>query len=126
MSERRVVLVVEDDNDLTRLIKLRFNAQSDFEVLGEARTAEDAVVLAEAITPDLVVLDHRLASELTGMNASAQLKDAAPGCRILLFSASEELREEAMRNPHVDGFVLKTDVGRLVDRAREVLAAASG
>lgn len=125
MSGPRSVLVVEDDPDLTRLIKLKFNSTADFAVGGEARNAEDAVVLAEAIAPDLVILDNRLDGEVTGMTASALLKTAAPHCRILLFSASEELREEAIGNPHIDGFILKTDVRRLVDRAREVLSSAS-
>ena len=121
MTGRRVLLVVEDDADLRRLVKLNFNPQPDFAVEGEAANADDAIALAKIVAPDLIVLDNRLEGNMTGLAASALLKRAAPGCRIILFSASEELREEAIANEDIDAFVMKTDIGSLVARARDVL-----
>lgn len=116
-----MLLVVEDDPDISRLVKAKFNPQPDFIVEGEATNAADAIVLARMIAPDLIVLDNRLDGEMTGMAAAAPLKEAAPGCRIILFSASEELREAALGSVDIDAFVMKTDVRVLVARAREVL-----
>lgn len=121
MSYRRVLLVVEDDPDIRRLVMAKFSPQPDFIVEGEATNASDAIVLAGSIGPDLIVLDNRLEGEMSGMAAAALLREAAPGCRIILFSASEELREAALSSGDIDAFVMKTDVRTLVDRARDVL-----
>lgn len=126
MTARRVLLVVEDDPDLRQLVKLKFNPQPDFAVEGEAANADDAIALAKTVAPDLIVLDNRLEGQKTGLAVSALLKKAAPGCRIILFSASEELREEAMASDYIDAFVMKTDIRILVARAREVLPSAEG
>lgn len=121
MTPRRVLLVVEDDPDIAFLLKIKFNPQPDFAVEGEATNAADAIGLAQALSPDLILLDNGLDGPMTGLAASPLLKEAAPGCRIILYSASEEIREEAMGNSSIDAFVLKTEVPNLVDRAREVL-----
>lgn len=124
MSARRVLLVVENDVDLSNLVKLTFKTHPDFIVDGHASSATTAIERAGTIAPDLIVLDHFLDGDQTGLDVARQLKEVAPGCRIILFSASEQPREAAMDSPYVDAFVLKTNVGSLVARARQVLGSA--
>ena len=71
MAKARI-MVVEDEAlvalDLTA--KLR---QLDYEVPGGAFTGEEAVQQAEALLPDLVLMDIRLAGEMDGVEAAQQI-----------------------------------------------------
>jgi len=117
----KVLLVVEDDPDIRMLVRFNFASEPDFEIDGEAATAEAAITIAAATRPDLVVLDYKLEGEMTGLQAAPMLKVAAPHAVILLFSASEELRVPAKDEPTIDAFVLKTEITKLVSVARKLL-----
>ena len=116
-----VLLVVEDDLDIRHLVRLTFAADPAFELDGQASDARTAVDLAAAAHPDLIVLDHRLEGDLTGLDAAEQLKKVNPGGVIILFSASEELRPRALDSPWIDAFVLKTELHTLVPLAKKIL-----
>lgn len=117
----KVLLVVEDEPDLQLLIRYSFGRDPDFELDGQTSTAADAITLARKHQPNLIVLDHQLDDQMTGLEAAPLLKKAAPEAVIIMFTASEEVRIPALESPSIDGFVLKTDIGRLVPMARELL-----
>lgn len=71
--------------------------------------------------PDLIVLDHKLDGDINGLEGAALLKQASPKAKIILFSASEELRIPAAGSPHVDAFLIKTQLERLIPLGRELL-----
>lgn len=119
----RVLMVVEDDPDIRILVQVNFRGDPSFSINGECSTAEEALELAEQSQPDLIVLDHKLEGEMTGLEAAPLLKERAPRSKIILFSASEELREPAHDEPAVDAFLLKTNIDRLVGLARKILDA---
>ena len=117
----KVMMVVEDDPDIRMLVRLRFRFDTDFDLEGEAADIPTAVVFATASHPDLIILDHRLEGDLTGLEGAPLLKQAAPDSKIVLFSASEELRIPAAESSAIDAFLLKTEIERLVSLSREVL-----
>ena len=51
------VVVAEDDDQLAELITSLLHEDARFEVVGRARTGDEAVELAGAHRPDLVVMD---------------------------------------------------------------------
>ncbi len=57
--------------------------------MGEAATLADAIALAEALQPDLIVVDGRLPEG--GLEAIAPLQRAAAGARIAVIAALGEL-----------------------------------
>lgn len=116
-----VLLVVDDESDIRLLVRFQFGGDPDFEVDGEATDIETALDAATLHQPDLIVLDHRLDGDVTGLDAAPQLKMIAPACVIILFSASEELRRPATDSPAIDAFLLKTDIDRLVPLARRLV-----
>ena len=120
----RVLMVVEDDPDLRLLVRVMFANAPDFEVDGEAADAATAIDLARINKPDLVIHDHKLNGTMTGLEAAPQIKADVPSCSIILFSASEEMREAAMDSPAIDAFLIKTDIAKLVPLARQLVAAA--
>jgi DNA-binding response OmpR family regulator len=70
------VLIVEDDLMLADFAE-EILAEHGYEVSGIARTVTDAVALARRTSPDLVILDLRLADGGLGTEVAAQL--SAPG-----------------------------------------------
>jgi DNA-binding NtrC family response regulator len=117
----KAVVVVEDDEDVRDLIAAAFSLDSRFTVAGVSATAEDALEMAQKNNADLIVLDHGLAGELTGLQAAPAFKHVVPQSKVILFTAHEELREAAASEPAVDSFVLKTDAEALVSVAEQTL-----
>jgi len=114
------VLVIEDDPDVQLLIETVFSLDSRFSVVGVAAAAEDGLGMAGTTEPDVIVLDHGLAGDLTGLKAAPMLKAVAPQVKIILFTAHEELRGPAEQEPAIDAYVLKTDSVRLLPEAQQL------
>jgi DNA-binding NarL/FixJ family response regulator len=123
------VLIV-DDHPLTRDALGRLLAAHGFEVAGEAGGGEDAVELARELAPDLVLLDLSMPG-LGGLEALPRLREAAPGCEVVVLTASEneESLLAAVRSGAA-GYVLKSEPPeRIVEFLRGVVrgeAALSG
>jgi DNA-binding NarL/FixJ family response regulator len=114
------VVIVEDDPDIQSLIATIFSMDPRFEVVGLAESAEDALVIARATRPEIIVLDDRLSGALTGVVAVPQFKQAAPGAKIILFTAHADLQARVVSQPDIDAFLLKTDTGELLPLAQQL------
>src|SRR5579884_1834278 len=71
------VLVVDDYEVVRRGVCIILNEQHDFEVIGQAATASDALALARQLRPDIVLLDIFL-GEGNGLDFAQQLLRACP------------------------------------------------
>jgi DNA-binding NarL/FixJ family response regulator len=89
------VLVVDDHPVILRLLRTVLGAHAAIEIVGEACDGREAVALAGRLEPDVVVIDLSL-PELDGLEACAAIRTALPACRIVVFSASEASRSEAV------------------------------
>jgi DNA-binding NarL/FixJ family response regulator len=106
MSER--VLVV-DDHPLTRDALASLLTQGGFDVVGEAADGAQALQLAHDLQPDLVLLDLSMPG-LDGLAALPRLRTAAPGCEVVVLTASgtEENLLAAIR-AGAAGYLLKSE-----------------
>lgn len=121
MTEKvTVLLVVEDDADVRLLVQVTLARDPRIEINGEASSAEEAIRLCHDQTPGLIILDHMLEGKMSGLEAAPRLKAAAPGAKILLFSALE-LTKEAKAEPAVDAFLLKTHFKDLLRTCQEMV-----
>ena len=84
-SPRACVLLVEDDFLVGMEMETGLQ-EAGYEVAGVAATAEEAVELARARRPAVVVMDIRLASERDGVEAAIEIFEAF-GIRSLFASA---------------------------------------
>ena len=81
----RRVLVVEDEFFLAVQIE-EWLLEDGFEVVDVVHTAEEAIAVAEAERPDLVIMDIRLASETDGIAAALEILDRT-GIRCIFATA---------------------------------------
>jgi DNA-binding NarL/FixJ family response regulator len=105
------ILVVEDFELARRFITTTLAKEPKFTVVGEVSDGLTAVVRAEELQPDLVLLDIGLPS-LNGIEAAKRIRKAAPRTKILFISqqSSPELVQAALAVGG-SGYVLKSDAG---------------
>ena len=102
------VLVV-DDHPLTREALAALLRSHGFELAGIAADGEEAIAAAAETQPDLVLLDL-LMPGLDGLSALPRLREVAPGCEVVVLTASgtEENLLAAIRGGAA-GYLLKTE-----------------
>ncbi|HEX9775994.1 MAG TPA: response regulator transcription factor [Actinomycetota bacterium] len=120
----KVLAVVEDDPDMTELIRFTLRSDHRFELDGTAATAAEAIMRARMGQPDLIILDHFILGDVNGLEAAPRLKEVAPGAKVLLFS-SHDLTAEASMEPAIDAFLPKSRLPDLLPTARALLGLAS-
>jgi two-component system nitrate/nitrite response regulator NarL len=102
-------LLVVDDHTLFRrgLIAL-LQQYPDLQVVGEAADAGEAQRRAEALQPDVVLLDNHLPG-VRGVDALPGLKEAVPGAKVLMLTVSEDEQDlAAALQGGAQGYLLKT------------------
>jgi DNA-binding NarL/FixJ family response regulator len=85
------VLLAEDHAVVREATAEVVDHQPDMRVVGQAGTGEEAVALAKALQPDVVVMDIAM-PRLNGLEATRQITAECPGCRVLVLTAREEER----------------------------------
>ena len=114
----QVKILIADDHALVR-DGLRVNLEADgrFVVVGDAVNGRDAVGKAEALRPDVVVMDISM-PELNGIDATRLISQRLPQARIIVISMhnSSELCYRAMQ-AGARGYILKESAGEEVVKA---------
>jgi two-component system, response regulator PdtaR len=88
-------VVIAEDEALIRLDVKEMLEESGYQVVGEAADGQQAIDLAEALRPDLVILDVKMPS-LDGISAAEQIVANATAPVIMLTAFSQrELVERA-------------------------------
>lgn len=119
-SGRNDLVMVEDDPDYRLLIRVAIGVDPRFEMSGEAPSVETGIELAREAHPRLIILDHDLEGRMVGLSAAPKLKAAAPEAKILLFTAYD-LEAEARREPAIDAYLRKDEIGKLLPTAQRLL-----
>lgn len=83
------VLVVDDNATLRRLVCLRLGVERDLEVIGEAGNGAVAVELAEALRPDVVLLDLSM-PVMDGLEALPPLRERLPEAHLIVLSGFDQ------------------------------------
>lgn len=118
MSTIRVLVV--DDHALFRegMVGI-LNAQPDIQVVGEASDGLEALVMARALRPNVILMDITMPG-VDGVEATRQIKGELPATRIVMLTVRDEDDKlfEAIRSG-ADGYLLKTiRAGQLLEMIR--------
>jgi DNA-binding NarL/FixJ family response regulator len=101
-------LLIVDDHILFREgLAAIIRPERDFEIIGLAGTVKEAVEMAAAAQPDMVLMDFTL-PDGTGAEATRQILETHPKCKIIFLTMSEEDEDllEAIRSG-AKGYLLK-------------------
>lgn len=122
-TKQRILLV--DDHEVVRLgLKALLDRHPNFEVIGEASTAREAVELVESLHPDVIVMDIRLPGG-SGIEACQEISDKHPESKVIMLTsyAEDEMLFSAIR-AGAAGYVLKQIGGE--DLVRAIQAVGRG
>jgi two-component system LytT family response regulator len=116
------VLIVDDEKPAREVLKTYLGAMAGVEIAGEAESGKQAIAAAEALRPDLVLLDVQM-SGMDGIEAAGALP---PGTGVIFVTAYDTYAIKAFEL-HAFDYILKPVMrDRLesaVKRAGELIAA---
>jgi DNA-binding NarL/FixJ family response regulator len=123
----KISTLLADDHTLIRQgLRILLEAHDDIVVVGEAQDGCQAVELAKALRPDVVVMDIAMPL-LNGLEATRQILGALPTTRVLILSAhSDDEYVERVMESGAAGYLLKhSSLTQLVDVIRMTNAGMS-
>ena len=102
-----VRLLIADDHEVVRKgLVMVLSLEPGFQVVGEASDGDQAVELARALMPDIVLLDLKM-PRLNGDAAAVQVREHCPAARVMLLSGAEIDEQVLDSLDVVDGYVPK-------------------
>jgi two-component system nitrate/nitrite response regulator NarL len=102
------VLVVDDHTLFRRGLIALLAGDARFDIVAQAGDANEAHRCAAATQPDVILLDNHMPG-VTGVEALAGFRDAAPAARVLMLTVSEDERDlAAALRGGACGYLLKT------------------
>lgn len=117
------VLLADDHPVVLAGVKALVEANSRFEVVGEASDGRAAVQMTTRLKPDILILDISM-PELNGLKVAELLATACPTCRILILTVHEDrgyVRQ--LLGLGVCGYLLKRSAAAELIRALDAIAA---
>ncbi|HVN56212.1 MAG TPA: response regulator transcription factor [Anaerolineaceae bacterium] len=120
MSKQRILLV--DDHEVVRLgLKALLEHNTQFEVVGEASNAREAVEQVSRSNPDVVLMDIRLPGA-SGIEATEEITRRFPDTRVVMLTsyAEDEMLFSAIR-AGASGYILKQIGGEDLIKALEAV-----
>ena len=111
------LLLVDYQQAVRRGLKMRLALEEDLEVVGEAGDATEAILLARALRPDVIVMDVEMPG-VSGTGTTERLRAVAPRSAVVIFTLRDDAAtQEQARTAGAAAFVAK-------HRTEETLLAA--
>ena len=121
-SVKQITVLLAEDHQIVREgLRKILEVEGDIEVVGEASTGRQAVLLVKKLLPAVVVMDIAMPL-LNGIEATRQILGAAPETKVIILSAhSDDAYIEKAMAMGASGFLIKqTSAHVLSDAIREI------
>lgn len=106
------ILLVDDSPHFLRAAREFLHLQQTFTVAGSATEGPDALIQAQQLQPDLILLDLNLGTQ-SGLELIPLFRTLMPGTKIIvLTSMDDEAYRTAALQAGADAFVRKTEMAR--------------
>jgi len=100
------VLLVDDHQVVREGLRRILEMDKDIEVIGEARSGEEAITKASATTPDVIVMDLKMPG-IDGIKATEEIKKRVPDTNVLILTLyAEDFVRQAVE-AGASGYLLK-------------------
>jgi DNA-binding NarL/FixJ family response regulator len=104
------LLLVDDQAQVRRGLRMNIALQPDLEVVGEAENGANAVSKAVALQPDVVVMDIEMPG-MDGLTAARSLRSLLPGCAVVFLTLHDDEALKARARAMGAEFVGKHEPG---------------
>jgi two-component system, NarL family, nitrate/nitrite response regulator NarL len=117
------VLIADDHPLFVQALEAILTTDSRIQVVGAARDGREAVDLALALTPDVVLMDISM-PVLDGIEATRELSDSSrPMCVLMLTGSSSNADVDRAREAGAAGYVTKDRIA--LELIETIVAAAT-
>ncbi|MGH9280792.1 MAG: EAL domain-containing protein [Acidimicrobiales bacterium] len=104
---RRRILIVDDDRSIRYLLRLVFEADDNYEVVGEAADGREAIALARHLRPNLILLDLAMPG-MGGLEALPLIEAVVPEAKVVVLTGLEQPTvADIARRRGAAGFLVK-------------------
>lgn len=123
MPNRRISIIVVDDNDMTRTLLRGILRGETYNVIGEARNGVLAVEMTNRLKPDIVCLDV-IMPEKDGVAALSEIKLARPATEVVMITGNADSKTvQASIQNGASGFIIKPfNSARVLDVMNKIAA----
>ena len=107
--DKKRILLIDDDELITMSLEMIISAEEDFQVVGKGNSGKEAVKLYDELTPDILLMDIRMA-DMNGLEAAEVILEKHPDATILFLTtfSDDEYIVKALKLG-VKGYLLKQD-----------------
>ena len=123
------VLIVENEDLFRDMLRLTLDGRDEFDIVGAVGDGRSAVLLAQDLEFDVVLMDIDLGAGPSGIEAGIEIKELHPEVGIVLLSMHREKEALASLPDHVANgwsYLLKQSVANVEALSRAVDGAAAG
>lgn len=125
-SERIRVMLVDDERDVRLGLRMLLGLEADLNVVGEAEDGVSALLLAQQLLPDVVVMDVHMPL-MDGIQTTRALRSALPESNVVLLTLfdGEQIRFNGLA-AGASAYVSKTaELQPLLDAVRNAAAKSN-
>ncbi|MDJ0631724.1 MAG: response regulator transcription factor [Xenococcaceae cyanobacterium MO_188.B29] len=115
------ILLVDDQALLCEVLKTWLEVEKDFEVAGVAHNGEEAIVKAEKLRPDIILMDVDM-PKMDGLEATKVISERFPKAKVIFLSAhDDDMYLGKSLRAGAKGYLLKnTTAEELAEKIRSV------
>jgi DNA-binding NarL/FixJ family response regulator len=107
VDAKRKILIVDDHPLVREGLKATISSRPNFEVVGEAASAEEALRLVHELKPDVVLLDLALPDQ-SGLEVCRQIRSRRLNVRVMIFSMHSQIDHIVKAfQAGTDGYIIK-------------------
>ncbi len=111
------ILIADDTNLIRQALKIHFQLEPNFDVVGIAENGKIALQLVAELNPDIVIMDLEM-PEMDGIAATQIIRQFFPRTRVLIISSHQEKDyvQQSLRSG-ANGYFIKSTPAKELSKA---------